>query len=325
MKSPAGPIRRSFEIAVVGELNLDLVLYGLPRDMPVERELLASGFSMTLGSSSAILAHNIAKLGCTTAFLGKVGDDAMGAMAVGWLREAGVDTKGITLAEGGVATGVTVLLPHGGERHILTYMGAMATLTGADVNEEFLQSSRHLHLSSLFLQTGLRPHVPELLRRARAAGITTSLDTNDDPDDQWEGVSDLLPLVDMLLPNDAEACRMTGCANVERAAEALAAKVPLVAMKCGADGALLAHGGTLRRVPGVRVTPVDTIGAGDSFNAGFLAAYLRGHDPETCGEAGTVCGALSTLRSGGTEAFRDDVLRESFLRTHGGRWMERAA
>ncbi|WP_263418105.1 carbohydrate kinase family protein [Terriglobus albidus] len=324
VKEAAQRARRSVDVVVAGELNLDLVLYGLPPKMELERELLASNFSMTLGSSSAILVHNMAKLGCSAAFLGKVGDDAMGEITVSRLREAGVDTTRISVAPEGTSTGVTVLLPHGRDRHILTYIGAMATLTEADVDDAFLLQGRHLHLSSLFLQTGLRPGAAALLRRAREAGLTTSLDTNDDPEDRWEGIDQLLPLVDVLLPNDAEACRMTSSADVEQAMERLAAQVPLVAVKCGANGARLAYGTVRAHVAGTPVVPVDTIGAGDSFNAGFLTAYLRGHDPETCAAAGNLTAALSTLRSGGTEAFRDDELRNSFLREHGFGWMERA-
>lgn len=316
--------RRIVDVVVAGELNLDLVLYGLPAMMEMERELLASHFSMTLGSSSAILVHNMAKLGCSAAFLGKVGDDAMGKIAVSHLREAGVDTTRISVAPKGIATGVTVLLPHERQRHILTYMGAMAALTEADVDDAFLLQGRHLHLSSLFLQTGLRPGAATLLRRAREAGLTISLDTNDDPEGRWEGVAELLPLVDVVIPNDAEACRMMDCTDVEEALERLAAHVPLVAVKCGASGARLAYGTVRADIAGTRVAPVDTIGAGDSFNAGFLTAYLRGHDPETCAAAGNLCGALSTLRSGGTEAFRDDELREGFLQEHGCGWMEPA-
>lgn len=311
-------------MTMVGEVNLDFVLSGLPADMPVERELIASGFSMTLGSSSAILAHNMAKLGNRIGFQGQVGDDAMGRMALEWLRAAGVDINGISTATGDVGTGVTVLLPHGRQRHILTYLGAIATLAVKDVDRTALYSSRHFHLSSLFLQTGLRPNIPELFQGLRRAGLSISLDTNDDPDDQWQGMEELLPLINILLPNEAEACRMTGRTNVHEALNHLADAVPLVVVKCGASGALLAQGSERTRVPGVSVTPVDTIGAGDSFNAGFLTAYLRGHGAVACAAAGNVCGALSTLRTGGTEAFCDDALRESFLHEHGHAWLEQS-
>lgn len=309
-------------MTLAGELNLDLVLHGLPLAMPVERELLASGFNMTLGSSSAILAHNMAKLGCAVGFAGLVGDDSMGRTAVEHLQRAGVDVGGVRVAEDGTATGVTVLLPHGGERHILTYPGTMADFTLADLSLGYLADSRHLHLSSLFLQSGLRPSVAELFRQMRAAGLTLSLDTNDDPEDNWDGVAELLPMVDVLLPNASEACRITGCDRLERAVDQLAEAAPLVVVKCGADGALLAQGSSRVRVPGVRVQPVDTIGAGDSFNAGFLSGYLRGHDPAECVRAGNACAALSTLRPGGVEAFSDDALRTSFLREHGPSFLQ---
>lgn len=311
-------------MTLVGEVNLDLVLSGLPEELPLERELIASGFSMTLGSSSAILAHNMAKLGSNVGFQGQVGDDEMGRMAVERLRAAGVDTRGISMATKGLSTGVTVLLPHGRQRHILTYLGAIATFSVSNVDIATLQRSRHFHLSSLFLQAGLRPHVRELFQQLRRAGLSISLDTNDDPDDQWLGIEELLPLVDVLLPNEAEACRMTGCDDIHAALDHLTGAVPLVAVKCGASGALVAQGGERTHVPGVTVIPADTIGAGDSFNAGFLTAYLRGHGSIACAAAGNVCGALSTLRTGGTEAFCDDTLRASFLSEHGHAWLQQS-
>lgn len=318
-------MKHSFDMTMVGEVNLDLVLSGLPVEMPLERELLASGFSITLGSSSAILAHNMAKLGSNVGFQGQVGDDAIGRMAVERLRAAGVDTRGISTASESVGTGVTILLPHGRQRRILTYLGAIATLSGSDVDVVALQSSRHFHLSSLFLQGGLRPHVREMFQQLRGAGLSISLDTNDDPDDQWLNIEELLPLIDVLLPNEAEACRMTGCDDIHAALDHLTGAVPLVAVKCGASGALVAQGGERTHVPGVTVIPTDTIGAGDSFNAGFLTAYLLGRNAVACAAAGNVCGALSTLRTGGTEAFCDDALRESFLFEHGHAWLQKAA
>lgn len=317
-------MKQGFDITMVGEVNLDMVLYGLPAEMPLERELLASGFSMTLGSSSAILAHNMATLGVSVGFQGQVGDDMMGRTALERLRTSGVNTERIATVNDGVGTGVTLLLPHDGKRHILTYMGTMATLTARDVDVPALCTGRHFHLSSLFLQQGLRPDVAELLQKVRAAGLTISLDTNDDPEDRWEGIAELLPLVDILMPNEAEACRMAGCVELEEAVDRLAAVVPLVVVKCGQSGALVAQRGERTRVPGIKVTPKDTIGAGDSFNAGFLTAYLRGQGAAACAAAGNVCGALSTLRSGGTEAFTDAALRTSFLQQHGHGWLQQA-
>jgi sugar/nucleoside kinase (ribokinase family) len=196
------------DIAIVGEINLDLILYGLPEHMPTERELLASDFAVTLGSSSAILAHNLAALGSRVGFVTKVGDDSFGALAVERLRERGVDLARIAH---GAKSGVTLILPHGRERHILTYPGTISELRFEDLNLDYLASARHFHMSSLFLQRGLLPRTPELFRRMKSAGLTTSLDTNDDPEDRWDGgLEEILPHVDILLPNEREAMRCPG-------------------------------------------------------------------------------------------------------------------
>ena len=152
----------------------------------------------------------------------------------------------------------------------------------------------------------------------KAAGLTLSLDTNDDPDDRWDGVLDeLLGLVDIFLPNEDEACRITGKADAENAIGVLAARIPIVAVKCGKQGALVQAGQERWRLPAESVAPVDTIGAGDSFNAGFLCAYLKGKSPADCAAFGNRTAALSTLRSGGTESFRDPELFREFLSSAG--------
>jgi sugar/nucleoside kinase (ribokinase family) len=170
-------------------------------------------------------------------------------------------------------------------------------------------------LSSLFLQRGLAPDLPQLFRELKRAGLTISLDTNDDPDDEWGGVLDeLLGLIDVLLPNEAELCRIAHKGTIEEALEVLSSRVPCVAVKCGSRGSFVLAGGKKIEAPPVNVTTVDTIGAGDSYNAGFLSAWVRGLPLEACARAGNITGALSTLRSGGTEAFRDRGLMASFLR-----------
>lgn len=307
----------TFDIAIAGEINLDLILYGLPETMPVERELLATDFRMTLGSSSAILAHNLAVLGSRVGFITRLGTDELGAIALARLAESRVDVSHVVFDKGTTTTGVTVLLSHGKERHILTYPGTMSSMTAEDLDITYLRRARHFHLSSLFLQRALAPGLPGLFRELKAAGHTISLDTNDDPDDKWGGVLDeLLEFVDILLPNEREACRMTAQNTLDDALAILARRVPCVAVKRGPNGSLAQAGRQRVIAPAIAVTPVDTIGAGDSFDAGFLFAWLRNMPLETCLRAGNIAGALSTLRPGGTEAFRDRELTPSFLKQH---------
>ena len=305
-----------FDLIIAGEVNLDLILYGLAENIPLDREILAANFELTLGSSSAILAHNIAVLGTRTAFITRVGADELGGIAMERLAQSGVDLSRIIHSATGTKTGVTILLHHGRTRRILTYPGIMFEMTCADLDLDFLSTARHFHLSSLFLQRGLHAGLPALFRALKQRGLTISLDTNDDPEDRWEGVlEEILPLVDILLPNDDEIRRIARRDTVEAALDALAPQIPLIAVKCGARGAMVQDSRRFT-VPGLSVEPVDTIGAGDTFNAGFLAAWLRGADPETCARAGNIAAALSTLRPGGTEAFRDGILRQTFLRQH---------
>ena len=311
---------KPLDIAIAGETNLDLILYGLPQEMPTERELLASGFNLTLGGSSSILAYNLSVLGARVGFTSQVGSDEMGEIAIARLAAAGIDTAHIA-RKTATGTGVTLLLPHGRERHILTYPGVMAEMSVADLDLSYLTSARHFHLSSLFLQTALHPGLPGLFDHLRQAGLTLSLDTNDDPSSHWDGIlQPLLDTIDLLLPNEDEIKKIAGKSTLDEALDALAPRIPLIVVKCGARGALVqqrTHQGIQRTwVAPVVVEPIDTIGAGDSFNAGFLRAWLNGDDPVRAAAFANLTGALSTLRPGGTEAFRDTALRTAFLQQH---------
>lgn len=314
----AAPHRNAkrFDIAIAGETNLDLILYGLPEQMPLERELLASGFQLTLGGSSSILAHNLALLGSKVAFTSQLGQDELGEIAFQRLASSGAELSHTTFKPG-KATGVTLLLPHGPVRHILTHPGITADMQASDLDLDHLSSASHFHLSSLFLQTALQPGLPRIFSTLRHSGLTLSLDTNDDPDDQWGGVlPELLDRIDILLPNEDEVRRITGKATLDEALDALVSRVPLTVVKCGPRGALVQQGRNRTWVDPIPVKPTDTIGAGDSFNAGFLHHWLRTHDPIAAARMGNITGALSTLRPGGTEAFRDSALREQFLKQY---------
>jgi len=301
------------DLSVVGELNLDLVLYGLPGHFELDREHLASSLTLTLGSSSAIFAHNFALLGNRVAFHSVVGEDPLGNSCLERLRQSGVDVSAVRQLPV-KQTGLTVILPQPEKRFILTYPGVMAEMRFEDLDLDAILSASHLHLSSFFLQQALRPRIADLFRLAKEAGLSTSLDTNDDPEDRWEqDVFEVFKWVDILLPNEHEACRLARTEDSPRALDFLAAKVPVVVMKRGEQGALARCGSEIFESPAPDVASVDTIGAGDSFDAGFLHQYIRGRGLAECLRFGNLAGALSVTRGGGTEAFRDTKHRMEFL------------
>ena len=304
-----------FDVTIAGELNLDLILYGLPEQLPPERELLAERMMLTLGSSSAIVAHNLAALGSRVGFQSRIGDDPLGQIALDRLRQGAVDVSNVRCVPGAITTGLTVILHHAGWRNILTYMGTIAELTWDDLDLDYLADSRHFHLSSYYLHRSLRPRIGELFRYFKKKGLTISLDTNDDPDDRWEGdLRDVLSYVDVFLPNEREARKIAGTDDLEAAVRKLSELVPLLVVKLGKEGALAQRGEERFTSPSRKIEPVDSVGAGDSFDAGFLHQYVRGSDIKTCLATGNSAGALSTTRPGGTEAFRDAAYRDQFFR-----------
>jgi len=305
-----------FDVTIAGELNLDLILYGLPEQLLPERELLADRMMLTLGSSSAIVAHNLSALGSRVGFQSRIGDDPLGQIALDRLREGGVDVSLVRRAPGATTTGLTVILPHEGWRNILTYSGTIAELCWDDLDLDYLADSRHFHFSSLYLQKALRPRVAELFQQLKSRGLTISLDTNDDPDDLWDGLSAILPHVDIFLPNEREACKVARTEGLEEAVKKLSQLVPLVVVKLGHKGALAQRGAERLTMPAREVVAIDPVGAGDSFDAGFLHEYVRGADLPTCLASGNLAGALSVTRPGGTEAFRDAMHRQQFFRDH---------
>ncbi len=306
-----------FDVTVAGELNLDLILYGLPDDLEPEKEILAADLALTLGSSSAIFAHNLAVMGDQVGFVSRIGADALGGIALDRLSAGGVDVSQVRRVAGAAKTGLTVILAGSGGRKILTYPGAMFEMGYEDLDLDYLRSAKHFHLSSFYLHRALRPRFPELFEEMKRAGLGTSLDTNDDPEDAWEGLEEVLGLVDVLLVNEREARKIAREDDLDRAVDKLAGKVQVVAIKQGARGARVRRGKEEWTHGSFSVNSVDPVGAGDSFDAGFLHQYVLGADLQTCLAYGNLAGAFSTTRPGGTEAFRNRTDWEDFLQRHG--------
>jgi ribokinase len=289
-------------VLVVGDANVDLVLAGdvVPRFGQAEQLLDAA--SLVLGGSASIAASGLAKLGVRTALLAVVGDDEFGRFQVAELAAAGVEVD-LVRTDPSTPTGISVHLAIPGDRAILTLPGTIRSLTGHELRLGLDRPDiSHVHFASYFLLPQLVDSMVGVLEMLRLRGVTTSIDTNWDPAERWAGIPDVLPLVDVFLPNAAELVAVAGVPDELDAARVIASRGPRVVVKAGASGGWsMDPDGTVTRAPGLAVDVVDSTGAGDSFDAGYLAAVASGVDDEaTRLRWATVAGSLSTRAAGGT-------------------------
>ena len=301
------------KILVAGELNPDMILQGCRTFPAPGKEVLAGDFAMALGSASAICAMGLARLGNTVSFLSRIGTDLWGSFCLEILERGGLDISRV-MRDPTLKTGVTVSISSSEDRALVTFLGAIAELDEQDITDTILKEFDHLHVSSYYLQEGLRPGCSRLFARARRLGMTTSLDPGYDPSETWgQDLMQTLEETDLFFPNEIEALAVTRTQTPEQSLRALSKGRMLTVVKLGPQGCLAMHEGQLRHQPAFPVRPVDTTGAGDSFNAGFLHAWLRRLNLPDCLRYGAACGALSTLKSGGTSGQPDERELEAFL------------
>lgn len=287
-------------VLVIGELNVDLIAAGLPGPPRMGKEIEAKSFEMVLGSASAIFASGVRRLGHPVSFVSKVGDDFFGHFCRDHLAALGVDTSWVRVTPG-TTTGVTFCLSSKRDRAQVTFPGAIAELGLSDIPLGAFDGFSHLHLSCFALQKRLRPAFSRLLATAKRQGLSTSFDPNASLlGPIRKQALRLLPHVDFLFVNEGEAAELSGKSNPHAAARELSRRAACAVVKLGSKGAVLARGGDLVTEPGRRVRAVDTTGAGDSFAAGFVSAFLGGEADQQCLKQGNACGALSTRAVGGT-------------------------
>lgn len=290
------------DLLVVGDANPDLVMTGDVVPAFGQAEQVVDTARILIGGSGAITACGAARLGLRTAFVGAVGDDVFGRFMLDALSQRGVDTSACVVTDA-APTGITVILSRGEDRAILTSTGAMRRLRVDALDPAAIERARHVHVSSFFLLRELAEELPRLFERARGGGATTSIDPNWDPLGEWDGgLLELLGATDVFLLNSAEARAITGLDDVDVAAQALAGRGAIVAVKFGQGGGLAIEDDDVVRSESIPVQVVDTTGAGDSFDAGFLAGRLAGWTLDRCLSLAVACGSLSTRAEGGTDA-----------------------
>jgi sugar/nucleoside kinase (ribokinase family) len=302
---------KEYDVLVAGEINPDLILSGDIEPEFGQVEKLIDSAELVIGSSSVIFACGAARLGLKVAFIGKCGSDLFGRFMLEEMSSRGIDTSAVIVDKTG-KTGLSIILNRGGDRAILTQPGLIPALTANEIPDDLLEHSRHLHVASYYLQESLQAELPALFDRAHTFHATTSLDTNYDPDERWLNLDNLLTRTDVFLPNETEALALTCTKDIFLAAKKFNEQAKTVAIKRGATGALAMHSGKCILMPAKPVQVIDTVGAGDSFDAGFIYGYLNEWPIERSLQAAIICGAFSTRAMGGTAAQStlEEVLRE---------------
>lgn len=313
-------MKKRFDLVVVGELNLDLIVRGLDSLPALGTEKIATEFETVLGGSAAILACGASRLGLSVGFIGKVGDDDYGNFIIHDLKKYHVDTAAIII-DSRIKTGITISLTFPEDRAFVTYLGSIAALRFDEISADYVKQARHMHFSALFLNRGLQKDVPSLFKLAKISSMTTSLDPGFDPEEKWDsGIFEILRYTDIFLPNEVEAMKISQKSNIEKALDFLSQYSKMLAVKLGSKGSIgLDEKKKKIYSKGFKVQSMDTTGSGDSFNAGFLYGFLHGHDLGKSMELGNVCGAISTTKIGGANSCPNLKEALDFLDLHKNR------
>ncbi len=301
------------KVVFLGDFNVDIILDGLEAMPIADREVRCGAFDLAIGSSACIAASAYACLGGSAHVCGLAGSDYFGSFLLDGLRSRGVSTKDV-VRDPRMRTGVTINLVKGETRSQVTYPGAMAEFAEAHVGEKVFRGLRHLHVSGIFQALALLPGLSRLIGRARSVGASVSLDCQWDQSERWERVDQWMANVDWLFANSDEACSMTGRASAEDALRALGSRTKCPVVKAGAGGALVLQDGTPVAVPAPRVSVVDTVGAGDNFDAGFLYGMLeRGMTLLEGARFANAAAARSCMFRGGTGSWSKASDIDAFL------------
>jgi sugar/nucleoside kinase (ribokinase family) len=297
---------KKFDVIVIGELNVDLIMDRMTALPEEGKEILADNMTFVIGSSSAICACNLSSLGSKVAFIGKTGSDLLGDFIIEELKLRNVDIS-MVKQEADLKTGATVVLNYGEDRANITHQGAMSFLSSSDIAFEKFSDAKHLHFSSYFLQPRLQESISDIFREAKNAGMSTSFDAQWDPHEKWDiNLQEILPHVDLFFPNETELLKLTRTTCVDDAIDSLKHLVKIMVVKKGARGSLLYANEQIKELPAfLNKSVVDAIGAGDSFNAGFIHKFIQHEPVEVCQEFGNLTAAISTQAAGGTAAFND--------------------
>lgn len=307
------------EVISIGDVTTDILIF-VPTYPRLSQDVNASKLEMDLGGSAANFSVAIARLGISSALIGKVGDDWFGDFAISEFKKEGIDVSHVAVEKGAGSGMVVSVIDRNGERTMFSYRGANVRLKPNEIDPQYIRKAKLLHLSGYALvQSTQREAALKCAQLARESGILTSFD----PGPlihlaKLAVVRRILRLTDVLLPNSDEIRSLSKHRNISQCVGTLSNAGPrIVGLKLGKRGCLVARGDVRIRIPAFKVRVVDTTGAGDAWGAGFMAALLR--EPanlERAGKFANATAALAISKIGARASLPSKREVEDFLAKH---------
>lgn len=292
------------DVLVIGDLNNDLIVREIKGLPSIGREILFDDYNIVIGGSGGIFANVISQIGCSTGIISKVGDDFFGEILLKRCKKNGVKTELVKTVLGN-KTGLTISLSYPGGKSQISELKLLKTMRSEEIILDKIDSLKHVHFSSYFMMDSLKKDYINLISRIkdRFKNVTISFDTNDDPEEKWDQrLLDIFKNIDILLLNDREALGISQKSNCNEALKFLSEMIKIVIIKLGKEGYLASIDGKINR--GYCLNPLnkkylDSTGAGDNFDAGFVFGFLKKLNYEKNLLFANYCGEISLEYMGG--------------------------
>lgn len=306
---------KEWDVYVYGDVNIDLVIPGVEQFPAPGQEDEVDVMETFVGGGAALFTLGIGKLGLHPVFQATVGDDCYGQLILEELKKRNVDISLLEIAEK-QKTGISISFTNEKDRSFLTMRGTNALIDIENVKLEEVKKARHIHVTGYAGSANHDAYFRFLQKIKEETETTVSFDVGWDSTGEWKKeIYEFFPYIDVLFMNETEAIHYGRKETAKEAGRDFAQYCPVVALKLGKEGSIAFADGKMYQKSRYKVEAVDTTGAGDSFNAGFIYGYLSGKTVEECLSCGNACGALSVTALGGNTGFPKEEQLWEFIRS----------
>ncbi|WP_349945547.1 carbohydrate kinase family protein [Lacrimispora sp. BS-2] len=307
---------KRWDLYVYGDVNIDIVIPGVEKFPEPGQEDEVPVMETFVGGGGALFALGVGKLGLHPVFQGEVGDDFYGAFIRKVFRENNIDDSLLQTSKT-QKTGISLSFTNEKDRSFLTYRGTNESINIDTVDVEKVNDASHIHVTGYGGSANHDSYLKFLRRIKEETQTTVSFDVGWDSTGEWKReIYQLFPYIDVLFMNETEACHYGRKDDAGEAALDFAAYSGLAVIKMGKQGSIAVKGKDIYEAAAYTVEAIDTTGAGDSFNAGFLYGFLKGKSPEDSLRCGNGCGALSVTALGGNTGFPTESRLMEFIQTY---------